>query len=160
MKKSWVWVAIVIVIIVLLLGYLGRHKIKSMLGMTSPTPTAQTSMTPTPSATSSAAAIVMTKTNPKKGNYLTDPKGMTLYVFDNDTKGVSNCNGSCASLWPPYLESSQMSSMPSNINTIKRADGKMQYAYNGMPLYYYANDKVPGDTTGDGVGGTWHLVKP
>jgi len=36
-----------------------------------------------------------------KGKALVDGKGMTLYVFDRDAAGVSNCNGVCATNWPP-----------------------------------------------------------
>jgi len=36
----------------------------------------------------------------------------------------------------------------------------MQVTYNGIPLYYYSKDTKPGDTTGEGVGGIWHVVKP
>jgi predicted lipoprotein with Yx(FWY)xxD motif len=28
-----------------------------------------------------------------------------------------------------------------------------------MPLYLWQGDKKPGDITGDGVGGVWHLAK-
>ena len=42
---------------------------------------------------------------------------------------------------------------------VERKDGAMQWAINGMPLYYWAGDANPGDTTGDGVGGVWHVVK-
>ncbi|WP_417280309.1 hypothetical protein [Celeribacter sp.] len=28
---------------------------------------------------------------------------MTLYTFDKDEKGVSNCNDACAGLWPPVI---------------------------------------------------------
>ncbi|MCB1351011.1 MAG: hypothetical protein KDK11_21085, partial [Maritimibacter sp.] len=30
----------------------------------------------------------------------------------------------------------------------------------GMPLYTWVNDTAPGDVTGDGVNGVWHLAKP
>ena len=36
---------------------------------------------------------------------------------------------------------------------------KKMWAYKGMPLYYWVKDDKPGDTTGDGVGGVWHVVK-
>ena len=32
------------------------------------------------------------------------------------------------------------------------------WAYKGMPLYLWVKDTKPGDTTGDGVGGTWHTA--
>ena len=30
----------------------------------------------------------------------------------------------------------------------------------GKPLYLFVKDTKPGDTSGDGVGGVWHLAKP
>jgi len=45
------------------------------------------------------------------------------------------------------------------LGEITRADGTKQVTYNDMPLYYFAGDKAPGDTTGQGVGGAW-LVAP
>ena len=38
-----------------------------------------------------------------KGKVLTDPKGMTLYIFDKDADGKSVCNGPCATNWPPLM---------------------------------------------------------
>ncbi len=32
--------------------------------------------------------------------------------------------------------------------------------YNSWPLYTWVKDKVPGDTTGQGVGGKWFVVTP
>jgi len=158
MKKAWVWIVVLVVIVVL--GYLGRHAIKSMVAP-APTPTVAPTSTPVPTAMQNS--LLMEKTDSAKGNYLTDPKGMTLYIFDKDTKGVSNCYNGCATLWPPYLASTTAPTgmtMPENVTEVKRTDGSMQYAYKGMPLYYYSPDKAPGDTKGDGVGGVWHLVKP
>jgi len=36
-----------------------------------------------------------------KGEVLTDAKGMTLYTFDKDASGTSNCYDACATKWPP-----------------------------------------------------------
>lgn len=163
MKNYWVWA--VIVVIILVAGYLGRHQIKAMLGMT-PAPVAQTSQSaPAASTTSSAAApsdnIYLTKTDPTKGSYLTDFDGKTLYIFDKDQTGVSNCTGSCATLWPFYTSGATAESiLPTNITVITRTDGSKQFAWKGMPLYYYSKDTKAGDITGDGVGGVWHLAKP
>ncbi len=159
MKNAWI--IVVILVAILVFGYLGRHKIKSLLGM-NPAPVAQTqTAAPSSSPSPSSASMLMTRTDPSKGAYLADSKGMTLYVFDKDTKGVSNCYSGCAKVWPPFLApSADTSSLPVNVTLAKRTDGTLQYAYNGMPLYYYAQDSKPGDITGDGIGGTWHLVKP
>ena len=43
---------------------------------------------------------------------------------------------------------------------ISRDDGREQVTYNGLPLYYFANDKAPGDTKGQGVGGVWFVAAP
>ena len=37
------------------------------------------------------------------GEILTDAKGMTLYTFDKDTAGTSNCYDKCAVNWPPLI---------------------------------------------------------
>lgn len=103
--------------------------------------------------------LLMTKSNSTKGEYLVAANGMTLYRFDVDAKNVSNCNDSCATAWPPYMVEAG-AKLPTNLTVIKRADGSSQYAYKGAPVYFYFKDAQVGDTTGDGVGGTWHLVKP
>jgi predicted lipoprotein with Yx(FWY)xxD motif len=46
------------------------------------------------------------------------------------------------------------------LGTITRDDKSLQVTYNGLPLYYFKNDKAPGDTTGQGVGNAWSVVKP
>ena len=91
---------------------------------------------------------------------LTDMHGMTLYTFAKDKKGMSACNGGCAANWPPLLvEAGEKGGK--NYSEIKRADGKMQWAYKGHPLYTWKNDHKPGDITGDGfLGGAWKIAKP
>ena len=96
----------------------------------------------------------------KDQNFQTDPEGMTLYTFDKDTKDKSNCTGECLVKWPPYLANEVVPpSLPKNVDSIKTADGKMQFTWNGKPLYYFAEDTQAGDKNGDGVGGVWHLAK-
>ena len=103
-----------------------------------------------------SSVVLMTKGT----NLLTDSKGMTLYIYDKDTKNTSNCTGKCLVNWPPFLVTGTVpSTLPEHIGTIKLANGSMQYTHDEMPLYYYIGDKKPGDTTGDGVGGIWHVVK-
>lgn len=157
MKNTWVWVAAVVLIVVL--GYFGRHQIRALLGG-SPTPAPVATVRPSPSPVGVSNSLVMTRTYPAKGSFLTDPKGMTLYIFDKDTQGMSNCNGNCAVLWPPYGPTGKVSNLPANFTVLARSDASMQYAYKGMPLYFYQKDTRPGDILGDGVGNVWHLAKP
>jgi predicted lipoprotein with Yx(FWY)xxD motif len=88
---------------------------------------------------------------------LTAKNGMTLYVFDNDTGGTSSCYDDCAKRWPPYV-GKEGAKMEKGWTLIKRKDGTMQWAYEGKPLYFYADDKKRGDKSGDGKGGVWHIV--
>jgi predicted lipoprotein with Yx(FWY)xxD motif len=92
------------------------------------------------------------------GTVLTDANGMTLYTFDKDKTGQSNCTGECASYWPPAAATKDAKPV-GGLTIIKRADGTMQWADDGKPLYTYVSDKKPGDVTGDGKNGVWHVVK-
>lgn len=93
-----------------------------------------------------------------KGDVLADAKGMTLYTFDKDKDGVSACYKDCARQWPPLLAAKD--AQPSGEFTlVKRRDGTLQWAHEGMPLYLWHSDAKPGDITGDGVGGVWHVAK-
>lgn len=92
---------------------------------------------------------------------LTDAKGMTLYTFDKDQPGVSNCydagDSKCATNWPPLMAAAD--AMPEGDFTIvERKDGTRMWAYKGWPLYLWIKDMKPGDMTGDGVGGVWHTA--
>jgi predicted lipoprotein with Yx(FWY)xxD motif len=109
----------------------------------------------TMSAMSSPAMTTMTG----KGNTLVNPKGMTLYTFDKDKAGMSVCNATCAKLWPPFL-APVGASAAGGWSIITRKDGAKQWAYKGKPLYTWAKDHKPGDTTGDGVKAVWHVAQP
>lgn len=107
----------------------------------------------------SAFAGPVKQVDSDKGPVLAGENGMTLYTFKKDTQGVSNCNDDCAANWPPYMaEGNAMADGEYSI--IKRADGSMQWARNGMPLYFWVKDAKMGDATGDGVKGVWDAVRP
>ncbi|MCK9684879.1 hypothetical protein [Scleromatobacter humisilvae] len=91
---------------------------------------------------------------------LATPAGATLYTFDKDTagSGKSACNGPCATNWPP-LAAQAADTGSGDWSIVTRDDGSKQWAYKGWPLYTFARDARPGDTTGDGKGNVWHLVK-
>ncbi len=91
------------------------------------------------------------------GDILTDAHGMTLYTFDKDAAGMSNCYDECATKWPPLMAAAGASA-DGEFTLVERKDGSMQWAYKGNPLYLWQNDKQPGDVTGDGVGGVWHIA--
>jgi predicted lipoprotein with Yx(FWY)xxD motif len=99
----------------------------------------------------------------KAGAHLADAKGMALYVFKKDSPGKSACEGECVRKWPLYYREKVGASgsvKPSDFATITREDGEKQTTYKGMPLYYFAGDKAPGDTNGHGVREVWFLAQP
>jgi predicted lipoprotein with Yx(FWY)xxD motif len=92
---------------------------------------------------------------------LVSAKGFTLYWFAPDTPTTSNCNGSCAAIWPPVKGPVTATGVHGQFGTIKRADGSLQATYNRHPLYTYIGDSAPGKANGNGVnlnGGVWHEV--
>jgi predicted lipoprotein with Yx(FWY)xxD motif len=94
-----------------------------------------------------------------KGKALVSSAGMTLYTFDRDTTGVSNCNDQCATKWPALLAGAD--AKPSgDWSIVIRADGGKQWAYKGKPLYSYYKDGNPGDASGDGLNNVWHIAAP
>ena len=93
---------------------------------------------------------------------LTNAEGFTLYWFAPDTPAKSNCNGSCATFWPPVKgPATSGPGVTGKLGTITRSDGTAQAAYNGHPLYTYVGDTAPGQAKGNGLnvsGGVWHEV--
>jgi predicted lipoprotein with Yx(FWY)xxD motif len=95
-----------------------------------------------------------------KGKILVDAKGMTLYTLDRDTTAdKSTCNGQCATNWPP-LPVAATAANTGNWTIVIRDDGSKQWAYKGKPLYYWKDDKAPGETSGDGRNNVWHVALP
>jgi predicted lipoprotein with Yx(FWY)xxD motif len=93
---------------------------------------------------------------------LTSAKGFTLSWFVPDTSTKSNCNGSCAQIWPPVKgPATAGSGVTGKLGTITRSDGSAQATYDGHPLYTYTADTAPGQANGNGInvsGGVWHEV--
>jgi predicted lipoprotein with Yx(FWY)xxD motif len=130
-----------------------------------PTPVSSPSSSPSPA---SGSLVVQTSTT-ALGTFITDSSGRSLYLFQNDTNGLSTCTGACAVVWPPFLLSAGQTVAPSGslqssfFNTTTRPDGTTQVTYNNQPLYYYQGDTSPGNTNGEGIssfGANWYLMQP
>jgi len=98
----------------------------------------------------------------KIGNVLADSKGQTIYWYSKDMKGgPSTCTGSCLSAWP-MVTGTPVAAMgvkfAGKLGAVKDATGVMQATYNGYALYTYSGDMASGDTSGNGVGGVWHVI--
>lgn len=125
--------------------------------------------TPGPSASSDESGgpkvIEVNVGSSDDGPYLTGADGMTLYAFGNDSANTSACSGGCAKTWPPFtIDDADTlkagTGVTGKLTTFKRADGTMQVASGGSPLYYYAADQAAGDTKGQGIGDVWFIAKP
>jgi predicted lipoprotein with Yx(FWY)xxD motif len=133
-------------------------------GTSSPAAVASPSPATSPAA---PAQTIKVATDAKLGPILVDSAGKTVYMFVADTSTKSTCYTSCAQFWPPVLTAGApvagTGAQASLLGTTTRTDGTTEITYAGHPLYYFLNDKAPGDTTGQGVngfGGLWWVLSP
>ena len=117
-----------------------------------------------PSSGPPPAAIVNLRGSPL-GQTLVDGQGRTLYLFEADKAGKSECSRGCAGVWPPYLGGGTPQPgagvTRALLGTATRSDGGAQVTYGGHPLYRYAGDNKPGDVTGQGLdqfGAKWYVL--
>src|SRR5689334_1870776 len=68
-----------------------------------------------PLAAAAASATVQVSKNDALGSFLTDSKGMTLYIYTRDTADTSNCYDACAQVWPPLLDQSGAPVVPAGM---------------------------------------------
>ncbi|MHC6222472.1 COG4315 family predicted lipoprotein [Arthrobacter sp. MMS24-S77] len=127
-----------------------------------PSPTATS---PAPSSSASAAAYDLETATSSAGQIVVAANGRSVYFFTKDVKdsGKSACTGGCATSWPAVTTTSSTPTaedVSGTLGTIPTADGKMQITINGMPIYFFGQDKAAGDIKGQGVGGVWTLVSP
>ena len=128
----------------------------------SPSPAASPASSP-----AAAAATIKVAADAKLGQILVNGEGMTVYLFVADTSTASTCYTSCAAIWPPVVTTGApvagTAAKASLLGTTTRTDGKVEVTYAGHPLYYFIQDKKPGDTTGQGVNGfgaLWWVLAP
>ena len=128
---------------------------------------ASTPAATTTTATATAASAVATTVNVAQvasASALVESKGLTLYVFKNDTagSGKSACNGGCATTWPPLSVTgtpSKASGITGDLGTLTRDDGTIQVTYKGQPLHRFAADAAPGDAKGAAIN-NWSVATP
>jgi predicted lipoprotein with Yx(FWY)xxD motif len=120
----------------------------------------------TPAAAAGSATTVETSTG-DLGTFLTDAKGRALYLWVADKSSTSTCSGGCAQDWPPLTTTGKplagAGTEASLLGTTKRSDGTLEVTYAGHPLYYFAGDAQPGQTTGQATnnfGADWFVVAP
>lgn len=120
-----------------------------------------------PAVSAQEAATVSISNSARLGQYLTDADGRTLYFFEGDSKGKSNCYKYCAEKFPPFTTKGALKAgsgiAAANLGTMKRSTGETQVTYDGHPLYYFTNDMQPGNTSGHSArisGESWFAIAP
>ncbi|MGW0818124.1 SCO0930 family lipoprotein [Streptomyces viridiviolaceus] len=107
-----------------------------------------------------------TRNDPELGEIVVDKNGMTVYRFMKDEawpEPVSACTGACLEKWPavaPVAAADTKGVQKKGLMSFTRSDGAKQQTVDCWPIYTFAGDKKPGDTNGQGVGGTWYAVAP
>ena len=103
--------------------------------------------------------------DPKLGDIVVDSRGMTVYRFKKDSAWPMKtaCTGACLEKWPvvaPVEKNDTKGITKKGFVTFARPDGIKQQTIDCWPIYTFAGDEAPGDTNGQGVGGTWYAVSP
>ena len=121
--------------------------------------------TSTDVAKARAAPDVTARTS-SYGRILFDGTNHALYAFTRDRRGKSNCDGRCATAWPPYIVKRPLRAGAGTtralLGTTRRRDGRLQLTYAGRPLYFYVHDGR-GQVLCQNVrefGGLWLVVRP
>ena len=119
---------------------------------------------PAPLGPRHVAALEQLRDGPVTVSELASRLGLTLYYYSEDKphSGKSACTGVCATAWPPLaapVKAPAGARLPGRLGVITRPNGVKQVTLNGYPLYFYIGDKAPGQAKGDGISGSWHVIK-
>lgn len=117
-----------------------------------------------PASPSSGSMTALTTETTRAGTVLASSRGLTLYYYGEDKphSGKSVCAGACATAWPPLAAPVKAPAgvhLPGKLGVITRPNGVKQVTFNGYPLYLFTGDKTPGQATGNGIEGAWHVIK-
>jgi predicted lipoprotein with Yx(FWY)xxD motif len=104
-------------------------------------------------------------TNRSFGDILQSKNKLPLYYWSVEKRagGKIRCTGACARVWPPLVVKSRgavpatMRGVKGRFGVVKRADGRLQVTFRGLPLYAYHNDP-PNTVLCDNVDG-WFVVR-
>lgn len=112
-----------------------------------------------------SVVVVKAVKHGKLGMILATAKGFTLYHFTLDTAKRIACTGGCLVAWPPLTlpkgvtHATAGTGVKQSLLGTRKRGTQLQVTYKGLLLYYYAADTGPFQTNGQGVGGTWFVVK-
>ncbi|WP_328877726.1 SCO0930 family lipoprotein [Streptomyces sp. NBC_00299] len=113
-----------------------------------------------------------TREDSKLGEIVIDKNGHTVYRFMKDSPWPMKtaCTGECLEKWPVIAPVDAKDTEDIDLKgsgprgqgyvVFDRPDGIKQQTIDCVPIYTFAGDKKPGDTNGQGVGGTWFAIRP
>ncbi|WP_210592180.1 SCO0930 family lipoprotein [Streptomyces sp. GESEQ-35] len=113
-----------------------------------------------------------TREDPTLGEIVVDKNGHTVYRFLKDSPWPMKtaCTDACLEKWPVIKPVDAADTKGIDLKgsgptgqgyvVFDRPDGLKQQTIDCVPIYTFAGDKKPGDTNGQGVGGTWYAVAP
>lgn len=108
---------------------------------------------PDPQTPALPAAFRLTPT--RLGLVLADTAGRTLYTAGTEW---FRCSGRCAALWSPLFATPGSPAPEAPFGLRATGEGR-QWTVRGRGLYRFRGDRLPGDVTGDGIGGLWQAVR-
>jgi predicted lipoprotein with Yx(FWY)xxD motif len=101
------------------------------------------------------------------GHILVDGTGFTLYMYQPDAQGPSQCTSMvCVQAWPPLVLPAGVTSplagpgVEANLlGVTRRSGGVLQVTYDRWPLYRYFHDYRPGQVNGQADDmGAWYVL--
>jgi predicted lipoprotein with Yx(FWY)xxD motif len=136
----------------IIIASIGLAAVAAVGGVTAASASGSPAASP-PTAGQSAATTVRTASAVVGGKHetiLVTAGGLPLYFYRPDTATRSLVTGGLAQLWPPVTSAAPADSgVSGKLTVLKDAHGD-QVAYNGHPLYTFADDHA-GQVTGQGV---------
>lgn len=90
------------------------------------------------------------------GRLLVTHKNYSVYMWDGDDPGKSNCVGNCLDEWSPVL-APETAVAQGEWSVVVRSPGVLQWAFRKSPLYTYNKDPRTQSLVGSDVPG-WHNV--
>ena len=99
------------------------------------------------------------------GFILQSSNKLPLYYWNREKAagGKIRCTGECARVWPPLIVKSRsavparMARVEGRFGVVRRADGRLQVTFRGLPLYAY-HDDPPNTVLCNNVDG-WFVVR-
>jgi predicted lipoprotein with Yx(FWY)xxD motif len=99
------------------------------------------------------------------GFILQSKNQLPLYYWNREKAagGKIRCTGECARVWPPLIVKSRsavparMAKVKGKFGVVRRADGRLQVTFRGLPLYAY-HDDPPNTVLCNNVDG-WFVVR-